>query len=562
MKMKTKFLIAFGVLLVMMISSSYYTYIQNDRVTKTYQRMMDEVETLSDLREIQFVMTGRSNDERGYLLTGESQYVKGMLAKAERLEALFQKLREVNYLSASQKEAIQHIESLYRDYADRSGLAIKFWDRGNQLEAQMLHFGEERQARLEMNEAVGALMDEVMKSQEVREMEQTEQLMLANSIQFIVAVVSILFSIGVGVYLVRSIVTPLHRVNEQLRSIAEGEGDLTRELKVTSNDEIGMLAVSFNQMLRNLRELILQIKGHAQQVAASAEQLSASSEQTSQATEQISATMQELAEGTEKQVHHVEESHIEVDQMASGISQIANRAEQVTNTAILTSQLAADGNHTIQSAVVQMNSIGETMTHLAETVGKLGQRSEQIGEIVNVITDIAAQTNLLALNAAIEAARAGEHGRGFAVVADEVRKLAEQSSHSTREITQLVEMIRKETVEAVSSMQTGKEEVASGVEGVTRAGDVFSDIRDAVDGVAAQVQDVSSASRTLTDRTDKVAQSMQTMADVTQHAVSKTLDVSAAAQEQLASMEEIYTSAASLTRLAEELERGIGRFKV
>lgn len=562
MKMRTKFVIAFGVLLLMTMSSSFYSYIQNERVTQSYQQMMDDAQTLTDLREMQFVMTGRNNDERGYLLTGESQYVEGMIDKAERLDTLFQKLRGLQNLSPAQMEALQNIEKLYRTYMDKSGLSIKFWDRGDHTEAQMLHFGDEQLVRLELDENVAALMDGVVAALEASKTEQASLVNLANAVQLVAGVVSILFSILIGVYLVRSIVVPLHRVNKQLRAIAEGEGDLTRELKVSSKDELGMLAISFNQMLHNLRELILQIKGNAQQVAASAEQLSASSEQTSRATEQISATMQNLAEGTEIQAQNVQESHNEVDQMASGISQIARRAEQVSSTAVQTSELAADGNLTVQEAVHQMNNIGETMTHLAELVGRLGDRSQQIGQIVHVITEIAAQTNLLALNAAIEAARAGDHGRGFAVVADEVRKLAEQSSDSAREITQLVEIIRSETIEAVASMNTGKEEVTAGIQGVTRAGEVFSNIRGAVDGVASQVQDVSTASRSLTDSTDKVAQAMQAMAEVTQNAVSRTLDVSAAAQEQLASMEEIYTSAASLTRLAEELERGIGRFKV
>lgn len=562
MKLRTKFLLAFGVLLLVVISSSVYIYFQNDKVAKSYQQMVDNAKALTDLREIQFVMTGRNNDERGYLLTGESQYMEGMVAKEERLESLFQKLKDSKQFSASEKEALQNIEKLYLTYMDQSAVMIKLWERGEQKEAQMLHFGDERLARLELDEGVAALIKEAMAALDASEIEQAKQVEMAKKVQLVTGIVSILFSIIIGVYLVRSIVIPLHRVNKQLQDIAEGEGDLTRELKVSSKDEIGMLAASFNQMLRNLRELILQIRGNAQQVAAAAEELSASSEQTSRATEQISATMQSLAEGTEIQTENVQVSHTEVDQMTSGISQIAMRAEQVTGTAVQTSELAADGNLTVQQAVTQMSHIGETMTHLSRLVGRLGDRSQQIGQIVHVITKIAAQTHLLALNAAIEAARAGEHGRGFAVVADEVRKLAEQSSDSAREITQLVEMIRNETVEAVASMNSGQEEVTAGIQGVARAGEVFSNIREAVDGVASQLQDVSTASRSLTDSTDKVAQAMHTMAEVTQNAVSRTLDVSAAAQEQLASMEEIYTSAASLTRLAEELEKGIGRFKV
>lgn len=562
MKLKSKFFIAFCVLLLIMISTSGFMYVMNQRLTSFYDELVHKNELLTDLRETQFVMAGHSNDERGYLLTGTSSFRDGMAEKEKQLETLFVKLRESGRATDSERASLQKIEQLYRTYTDFSATAVKFWERGDQAEARQFHFGKGMNARLEMDKAVNAFVEEVALSQQEIQQRLADQQVVTGIVQLVAVVASILFAILIGAVLVRSIVTPLRRVNEQLRAIAEGEGDLTQELQVSTKDEIGMLADSFNRMLRNLRELIIQIKGHAQQVAASAEQLTASSEQTSKATEQISATMQELAAGTDSQAQSVEIGYQEVGQMTADISQIASRAEHVASTALRTSELAADGNQTIQSAVAQMHNISETMIHLADLVGKLGNRSQQIGEIVNGITEIAAQTNLLALNAAIEAARAGEHGRGFAVVADEVRKLAEQSASFTHEITQLVEIIQSETTQAVASMQTGKEEVESGMQGVSKAGEVFSQIRAAVDGVVAQVQDVFAASRTLTESTEKVAQSMQMISNVTQTSVSRTLDVSAAAEEQLASMEEIYTSSSSLARLAEELERSIGRFKV
>jgi methyl-accepting chemotaxis protein len=561
MKIRTKFILAFSVILALMFSSGIYMYIQTKMLNISYSEMMEDSELLTSLREMQFFMTGRNNDERAYLLTGESDYPAEMKEKAEKIDALFQKMKAWNRITDNQQQVMGQIEELYTAYLGASGKAVEALGRGNREAAVRIHFGEERQARKEMDKIVNQLVEDVQKEKAADEVLVAKKEATSKIIQGAFTGVGILAALLMGAYLVRSIVLPLNQVNGQLRSIAEGEGDLTQELTISSKDEIGILAESFNRMLRNLRELILQIRVHAEQVAASAEQLTASSEQTSKATEQIAETIQEMAVGTDRQAQNVEESHQEVEEMASGIEQIATRAQSVSTTAIHTSQLATEGNRTIQSAVTQMNSMGETMEHLAQMVSGLGARSQQIGQIVQAITEIAGQTNLLALNAAIEAARAGEHGRGFAVVADEVRKLAEQASLSANEITQLVEAIQSETTVAVSSMQKGTKEVAAGMEGVAEAGEVFSHIRDAVASVAREVQDVSAASRTLTESTGKVAQSMQLIAGVTQTAVSRTLDVSAATEEQLASMEEIHSSAASLAKLAEELEKLIGRFK-
>ena len=561
MKIRAKFILAFGVILATMFSSGIYMYMQTKMLNESYAEMIEDGELLTELREMQFVLTGRNNDERAYLLTGKEEYTVEMKEKAEKVQALFENMQGYQKLSEKQFELIGQAKQLYTAYLDASNKAVDALHQQNRDEAIAQHFGKERESRKEMDTVVALLVEDVNAEKKADEADLVDQQVVSKVIQISLNLVSILLAIVFAAYLVRTIVLPLQRVNKQLQEIADGNGDLTQELNVSSKDEIGTLAQSFNRMLDNLRQLILQIRGHAEQVAASAEQLTASSEQTSKATEQIAETIQEMAAGTEQQAQNVEDSHQEVEEMAAGIGQIATRAQTVTDTANRTAKLAADGNQTIQQAVVQMNSVEGTMKSLTHLMNGLGERSGQIVQIVELITQIAGQTNLLALNAAIEAARAGEQGRGFAVVADEVRKLAEQASLSAQEITQLVELIQKETLEAVASMEKGAQEVTVGMGGVVQAGEVFSHIRAAVSGVAKDVQDVSEASRTLTDSTQKVAHSMQIISTVTQTAVSRTLDVSAATEEQLASMQEIHTSAASLAKLAEDLEKLIGRFK-
>ncbi|MED4586406.1 methyl-accepting chemotaxis protein [Brevibacillus choshinensis] len=561
MKIRTKVIIAFGVILAIMLSSGTYMYVQTKMLTASYTEMVDEGELLTTVREMQFIMTGRNNDERGYFLTGDGTYTQEMQEKAERIGVLVEQINKNQHAILQYGQDLGPLKGLFTAYMEASKKVLDDYGKGNRDEALRLHFGEEREARKQLDALIDELAVKVQTEKEAEKARMAANRVTSEIIQTAFSVVGVLFAVLIGALLVRTIVLPLYRVNSQLRAIADGEGDLTQELTVKSKDEIGMLAASFNQMLRNLRELILQVRSHAEQVAASAEQLTASSEQTSKATEQIAETVQEMAAGSEHQAQNVEASHIEVEGMATGIGQIAARAENVSATAIRTSDLATDGNHAIQLVVTQMDGMGEAMESLSRRVSGLGERSEEIGQIVDVITGIAAQTNLLALNAAIEAARAGEHGRGFAVVADEVRKLAEQASTSAGKITQLIEVIQHETQEAIVSVEKSSQQTALCMDGVAQAGDAFAHIRDAVVRVAAEVQDVSAASRTLTDSTEKVAESMRVIASVTQQGVARTLDVSAATEEQLASMEEIHTSAASLAHLAEELEKLMGRFK-
>ncbi len=555
-------MLAFGLLLAIMIGSESYSYVQEGRIKAAYAKMLGDAELLTHLREIQFVLTGRNNDERGYLLSQDNTFAEEMRERAQKLDALFAQAKEMAGSREELRRLLDRMEALFRTYQRESDKVMEAIRSGQREEAVRLHFGEERQARKELDRVVEELVTLVQQEKEQDEVLLARQARTAESVRLVVAMTAVLLAVLIGGYLVRSIVIPLNRVNAQLRAIAEGEGDLTRELTVASRDEIGMLGQSFNRMLRNLREIILQVRSHAEQVAASAEELNASSEQTSQAAKQIAETVQGVVLGTDKQVQGVEEGSREVQEMAAGIRQISSRAERVTAAAVDTSELATNGNRTIQEAVARMNGMSETIDHLSRLVRGLGERSRQIGQIVDAITDIAGQTNLLALNAAIEAARAGEHGRGFAVVADEVRKLAEQASASAGQITQLVGMIQSEIEEAVVSMQRGTEEVAAGMAGVSEAGEAFARIRAAVLDVTGQIQEVSAASRSLTASTEKVAQAMREIAGVTETTAARTLDVSAATEEQLASMEEIHASAASLAGLADELEKLMGRFKV
>ena len=380
------------------------------------------------------------------------------------------------------------------------------------------------------------------------------------SLQVLLSVVTALVSIAIGAAMARSILKPLKLVVEAAKEIAQG--NLRQQVHVKNRDELGQLAASFNQMALNIRGLIEQIQASGQKVATSVHDLSVSTEQTKHSIHQISAMIEEVASGAEVQVQSVEESKQVIDEMVNGIQSITDSVGVVSESSQLSAKQAEMGNEAIQKAVQQMGTIKASVGDTAVVVRELEKRSRNIGDIVNTITGITEQTNLLALNATIEAARAGEHGRGFAVVADEVRKLAEQTGESARQITMLISEIQADTNRAVESMNKGTHEVELGMKIIEDAGAAFRKILVAVQQVASQSQAVSAVTDGLSASSEQVAASVEEMARIAQDSSANTQGVAATTQEQLAYIEEISTAVNALNQMANDLQEVIHRFKV
>lgn len=376
----------------------------------------------------------------------------------------------------------------------------------------------------------------------------------------VIIVVALILLVSLSVVIARMIVRPIKEVKGLLTKAENG--DFTVKGSYQSKDEIGELTTSFNNMTNTLQSVFTTVQDSSQQVASASEQLSASAEQNSKASEHITLTVQELASGSDKQVDKVEDSSKVITEITNHTKTIADHTEKITKDVLHASEMSLEGNQAIKKVNEQMNSIYENVNSLSEAIKGLNDRSNEIGQITNVITGISAQTNLLALNAAIEAARAGEHGKGFAVVADEVRKLAEESTSSTEKIAQLIQLIQSDTDNTIQTMKKAAEEVYSGLNVVHVAGDSFQKIELAVNGVVSQIEDISESLKKLANGTDIVNESIQNVSDVAKESAMITQNISAATEEQLASMEEISSSSQSLARLADDLQIAIKQFKI
>jgi methyl-accepting chemotaxis protein len=374
-------------------------------------------------------------------------------------------------------------------------------------------------------------------------------------------ILAILFMVSLAIIISIQISRPIVKLASRVNLIAKG--DFTVEpLVFTRNDEIGNLVQDFNRMVRELRSVLSQVSMNAHHVASTSEQLMASAEQTSQSSEAISTSIQDIAAGTDQQARSAVQASKASDEMTRGVEQISASIMTVASESNLASEKAIVGNQLIEDTFRQMNVIQDKTAAATSTVHLLGEKSNEIDSIVKIITTIALQTKILALNAGIEAARAGEQGKGFAVVATEVRKLAEQSTVSAEQISELLGEMKLYTEKAIEATQEGSAAVTEGIAVVHDAGASFRDITTRVTSISSQAQEVSAVVQQLSSEAQLMLHSIQQIAQLSEKSADSTQHIAAATEEQTASMQEVSASSNALAKMAEDLQEAIIRFKV
>jgi methyl-accepting chemotaxis protein len=348
--------------------------------------------------------------------------------------------------------------------------------------------------------------------------------------------VPLLVIAGLGlVFLLRQLLAkPLNATIAMIKDVATGDGDLTKRLALSRNDEIGKLGHWFDTFLGNLHDIICQLRDSTQAVAS--------------ASTEIAASAEEMAVGLQTQEQQTQQVAAAVEELSQSVGEVAAKSADATAASEESQHLAEQGGDIVRNTVVEMQGIATEVQSSADTINALGKKSETIGEIIAVINDIADQTNLLALNAAIEAARAGEHGRGFAVVADEVRKLAERTTEATEEVSQSIRGIQTETTSAVQLIESGSERVGRGVDLASQAGTALESIVSGSQGVQSMVRDIAAAANQQTAASSEIARAVEGINSVTRQSSEGAAQAAQAAND--------------LAHQAEQLQSLVGRFKL
>ena len=380
------------------------------------------------------------------------------------------------------------------------------------------------------------------------------------SIALAVVVIVILCGLASNFFIGR-MVGQVEEVVNAMKKISGGNLRIA-DLEIKSNDELGALAANVNEMKIRLKNLLTKIAECSERVAGSSEELTAGTQQTNETISVVAQSMAVLTNGTAEQERTIITLEEKIQDMHEKMDDLRTTAKEMEQIALDSAKNAAVGKEKVDAAIDVMKNIAEQVSSSAQVVGELGRRSDEIGQIVETISGIAGQTNLLALNAAIEAARAGEQGRGFSVVAEEVRKLAEQSSIAADNIAKLIATIQKDTSSAVESIERGNQSVKEGTKSVAETGKAFIDIETQASklniNVNRSLEDISAV-----DNSNKaILAAVEHVKEIANRSSENAGSVSAATQEQSATMQEVANASKTLSELANEMHGEVSQFKL
>ena len=479
--------------------------------------------------------------QRGFLLSGKDASLEPYINGNKSLKRHLNQLRSIAAASGVSNGDIKLVESRVNAWMEKAANPeIQARREMNKYEltiddaAQMMQNGPGKKImdslRVTLNQIIDA--EEVLIG--VRGAEQKTTATFSQSAAVIGTLISLIIGAAIAFFVGRGITIPLNATNTMLKDIAEGDGDLTVRVPVNTKDEIGELGTNFNAFVTKLQGIIGEIAGATSQLAAAAEEMAAITEETST--------------GVENQKHETTQVATAITEMTATVREVASNAESASSAAADADSEAKAGNQVVSSTVQAITELASGIESAATVIEKLKGDSENIGTVLDVIKGIAEQTNLLALNAAIEAARAGEQGRGFAVVADEVRTLAGRTQESTAEIEDLINALQNGSEDAVRVMTQSRESANSTVEQAKHAGESLTSITRAVGTILELNTQIATASEEQSAVSEEINRNVVNIQDISEQTSSGS--------------EQTATASAELARLGEQLQNLVGQFKV
>ncbi|OYN64199.1 methyl-accepting chemotaxis protein [Bacillus safensis] len=561
MRLKNQFLfglIVICVLFISMLGFSSYLYYKTDQSYKAL--LSKEVKLYQTSLELETLLQKQEAQIKTYVVVQD----------AENLQKIEQTYEDINKKTteASKMSTVKQAKNLLDQISEKNYL---YYTSTNRL-FNSLNMQNQKEFNTRLSQELQPIEQEIhtltkefaqnqlkQRDQKINQLNQDSNQLLLTLI--LVSAAIIVGLLVIGIRFVHRMTKPIVSVTNAARRMADG--DLTlEEIEVTSKNEIGQLGTAFNQMTAHLRQLILQVQSGSRQLADSAAQFEETISQTISASEQTSSSIEQVSEASREQSGAVGKVASAIQEVSTGMQNAAVHTSDVSGHSISVTEKAEEGAALIQQFVKQMSSIKESVNEHHSTMTHVQAQFTGIQDLLGHIHAIADQTNLLALNAAIEAARAGEHGRGFAVVADEVRKLAEESSQLTDQISQLLENVNKDTEKSSQSMTKVERDVAEGVKVSQLSEQSFHEILESIRDISMKAEELSATAEQISASTEEISQTVGVIEEGAKRNSEETEYMSAAVEESLAANEEMKAAAEDLKSLSQSLKTSISSFTI
>lgn len=554
---RAKILGGFAVTIVLMLMLSFYTINSINKTNTSIRGILEkELDLLIVDEKLSTNMNRRTSLIRGYMLYEDDTYRETFNDELDETIAL-----ENQALELSASVEVKDLMAKKFEWGTLTDEALAAYDEGDNEKAYEIMIEQAQPIEKELITGFSTLAKE--REQIINEIGQKviENGEQVSTISVVIMVLVSLLSILVAYLTSNNITKPLNVVMKRLQSISEG--DLSLEpLEITEKDETGKLSVSMNKMQKTVKSVMKGISHASEELSSHSEELTQSASEVKSGSEQVAITMQELATGSETQATTASNLAVVMENFTKKVQNTNKNGEKIKNSSLGVLSMTNEGKQYMEDTSQQMAKIDGIVQDAVKKMAILDNQTQEINHLVVIIQKIADQTNLLALNAAIEAARAGEHGRGFAVVADEVRKLAEQVAVSIADITGFVEKIQVESNRVSDSLQSGYAEVEEGTSQIAKTGQTFNQINTSVTTMVEDIKGISDNLESIKVNSEIMNGSIEEIASVSEESAAGVEQTSAASQQITSSMEEVAGSSEQLSNLAENLADMVGRFKL
>ncbi|WP_152657097.1 methyl-accepting chemotaxis protein [Oceanobacillus sp. CFH 90083] len=554
---KSKIITAFSVVILLVIALGIYNYTAIKQMNQDTTNIIEnDLQQLIANKGMETTMANRISTARGYILSGDSSMKDRFAAYTEQ---------------GIEFEALARSVGVTEEFDDLINQTVEWRTTVADDVFAVYESGDQDTAIENLNELTPVVREimagyEELAADSEAAMNQHGEEIIANGEQtltvvIVVSILIIILSIAAALITAGIISKPIKTVMERMKLIASG--DLSQDdLQTHARDEVGQLVDASNEMAANTRDLLKQINTVSETVTNQSEELTQAANEVKSGSDQVAITMQELATGSEAQANSASDLASIMGTFAAKVQEVNDNGDRVQEYSNEVLGMTNKGSEAMAATTEQMSKIDRIVQGTVAKVEGLDEQSQQISNLVSMIKDIADQTNLLALNAAIEAARAGEHGKGFAVVADEVKKLAEQVAVSVTDITDIVLNIQSETSDVVESLKGGYTEVEQGTNQIRTTGKTFNEINESISNMAENINVVSGNLADIAANTREMNESIAEIASISEEAAAGVEQTSASTQQTSGAMDEVAGSSEQLSKLAEELNGLVRRFKL